>query len=98
MNINSAFTGHLQENPLHYQKCGLRELIIVQGGRTIESVDATKDCKAYITTMKAMNFNEEIPELRNYLFLNHYKFDLTLLQDAGEVIHYPELRGESVAI
>ena len=100
MNTNSAFTGHFQENPFHYQKFGLRELRIVRGGRAIVSVDTTNDCRAYVTTMKAMNFNEEIPALPHNLFQNHYVlvFDLTSLQDAGESIHYPELSGESIRL
>ena len=56
MNTNSAFTGHFQENPFHYQKFGLRELRIVRGDRAIVSVDTTNDCRAYVTTMKAMKF------------------------------------------
>ena len=50
--------------------------------------------------MKAMNFNEEIPALPNNLFQNYYVlvFDLTSLQDAGEIIHYPELSGESIRL
>ena len=43
MNTNSAFTGHFQENPFHYQQFGLRELRIVRGGRAIVSVDTTND-------------------------------------------------------
>ena len=71
MNTISAFTGHFQENPFHYQKFGLRELRIRRGGRAIVSVDTTSDCRAYVTTMKEMNFNEEIPALPNNLFQNH---------------------------
>ena len=98
MNTNSAFTGHFQENPFHYQKFGFRELRIVRGGRAIVSLDTTNDCRAYVTTMKAMSFNEEIPALPNHQFQNHYilVFDLTSLQDAGENVHYPELSGESI--
>ena len=100
MNTNSAFTGHFQENPFLYQKFGLRELRIVRGDRAIVSVDTTNDCRAYVTTMKAMNFNEEIPASSHNLFQNHYVlvFDLTSLQDAGESIHYPELSGESIRL
>ena len=61
MNTNSAFTGNFQENPFHYQKFGLRELRMVRGGRTIVSVDTTNDCRVYVTTMEALNFNEEVP-------------------------------------
>ena len=100
MNTNSLFIGHFQENPFHYQKFGLREQIIVRGGRAIVSVDTTNECRAYLTTMQAMNFNEEIPALPNNLFQNHYVlvFDLTSLQDVGENIHYPELSGESIRL
>ena len=31
MNRNSAFKGHFQENPFHYQKFGLREPRVVRG-------------------------------------------------------------------
>ena len=65
MNTNSAFIGHFQKNPFHYQKFGLREIRIVRGGRAIVSVDTTNDCRAYLTTTKARNFvtHEEIPAL-----------------------------------
>ena len=100
MNTNSAFTGHFQENPFHYRKFGLRELRIVRGGRALVSIDTTNNCRAYVTTMKAMNFNEEIPALPNDFFTDHYVlvFDLTSLQDAGENVHYPELSGESLRL
>ena len=100
MNTNSAFTGQFQENPFHYQKFGLRDLRIVRGGRAIVSLDTTNDCRAYVTTMKALNFNEAIPALPNHQFQNHYilVFDLTSLQDAGENVHYPELTGESIRL
>ena len=69
MNTNSAFTGHFQENPFHYQKFGLRELglrefakriwfRIVRGSRAIVSLDTSNDCRGYVTTMKAIIFNE----------------------------------------
>ena len=79
MNTNSAFTGYCQENLSHYQKFGLRELIIVRGGRAIVSVDTTNDCRAYVTVMQAMSFNDELLALPNNLFQNHYilVFDLT---------------------
>ena len=77
-----------------------RELRIVEGSRAIVSVDTTNDCRAYATTMKAMNFNEEIPALPNNLFQSHYVlvFVLTSLQDAGANIHYTELSGESIRL
>ena len=50
---------------------------------------------AYVTTMKAMSFNEEFPSIPVEDFNDHYilVFDLTSLQDCTEFIHYPELTG-----
>ena len=88
MNTNSVFVRHFQSNLSHYKIFGLREVRIrtVRGGRAIVSLEKTNDCRAYVTTMKAMNFNEEIPALPNQQFQNHYilVFDLTSLHDAGE--------------
>ena len=100
MNTNSAFTGHFQESPFHYRKFGLRGLGIVRGGRTVVSIDTTNNCRTYVTTMKAMNFNQEIPALPNDFFTDHYVlvFDLTSLQDAGENVHYPELSWQSLGL
>ena len=96
MNTNSAFTGHFRESPFNCRKFGLWELRNVRVGRVVVSIDTTNNCRAYVTTMKAMNFNEEIPALPNDLFTDHYVlvFDLTSIQDAGENVHYPELSGE----
>ena len=71
MNTNSAFTGHFLENPFHYRKVGLRELKIVRGGRANVSIDTTNNCTAYVTTMKAMSFSEEISALPNDFFADH---------------------------
>ena len=100
MSFTSAFTENFQENAFHYQKFGLRELRIVHGGRAIVSLDITNDCSVYVATLKAMNFNEEIPALPNHQFQKHHKLvlDLSSLQDAGEIIHYPELNGESIRL
>ena len=71
MNTNSAFTGHFQENPFHYRKVGLRELKFVRAGRANVSIDTTNNCTAYVTTMKAMSFSEEISALPNDFFAHH---------------------------
>ena len=100
MKTNSAFTGSFDKNPFHYQKFDLREIRIIRGGQAIVSLDTREDCRAYVTTMKAMNFNEDIPALPLQVFQDHYilVFDLTSLQDAGECVHYPELTGESIRL
>ena len=100
MNTNSALTELFQENPFHYLKFGLQELRLVRGGRATVSVNTTNDCRAYVTTKKAINFNEETPALPNNLFKNHYEllFDLTSIQDAGGNINYTELSGRSIQL
>ena len=74
----------------------MRGLRIIRGGRAIISLDTTSPCRPYVTTMKAMQFNEDFPALLED-FQNHYflVFDLTSLQDAADHLHYPELSGES---
>ena len=61
MNTNSAFTGSLTENPFWYQQFDLRQLIILRGGQPIVDFDAADNCRLYVTTMKAMNFQGDIP-------------------------------------
>ena len=91
MNINSAVAGSFYENSFNYQQFNLREFIINQGGRAIISLDTTSPCRPDVATLKAMQFNEDFSALFHHYFL---AFDLTLLQDAAEQLHYPELSGE----
>ena len=53
-----------------------------------------------MTTMKAMNFLDDIPSIPIDDFKDHYvlKFDLSSMQDATENCHYPELVGEPVRV
>ena len=96
MNTNSAFTGACTENPFWYQPFDLRQIRIFRGGQAIEDLDAADNCRLYITTMKAMNFQDDIPSIPFDNFKYHYEqvFDLTSMQDATENFQYPELVGE----
>ena len=100
MNTNSAVAGSFHKNPFSYQQFHLRELRFIRGGRAIVSLDTTSPCRPYVTTMKAMQFNEDFPALPMEDFQNHYilVFDLTSLQDAAEQLHYPELSGENLRL
>ena len=100
MNTNSAVAGSFHENPFSYQQFHLRELRIIRDGRAIVSLDTTSPCRHYVTTMKAMQFNEDFPALPMEDFQNHYILvsDLTSLQDAAERLHYPEFSGESLRL
>ena len=50
--------------------------------------------------MKAMNFQDVIPSIPIDNFRDHnvLVFDLTLMQDATENCHYPELVGEPLRL
>ena len=100
MDTNSAVAGSFHENPFNYQQFHLRELRFIRGGRAIISLDTTSPCRPCVTTMKAMQFNEDFPALPMKGFQNHYfiVFDLTSLQDAAEQLHYPEFSGESLRL
>ena len=96
MNSNSAFTGCFSENPLWYQQFNLRDIRILRGGQPTVHHATTDNCRLYITTMKAMNFQDDFPSIPVDDFKDHYVlvFDLTSMQDATEHCHYPELIGE----
>ena len=100
MNTNSAFTGSFTENPFWYQQFDLRQIRILRGGQPIVDFDNTDNCRLYVTTIKAMNFQDDIPSIRIDDFKDHYVlvFDLTSMQDATENCHYPELVGESLRL
>ena len=59
MITNSGAAGSFHKNLFNYQKFNLRELEVIRGGRAYFSLDTTSPCRPYITTMKAMQFNED---------------------------------------
>ena len=63
MNSNSAFTGSFGENSFWYQQFDLRDNRILRGGQPIVHHDTTDKCRLYVTTMKAMNFQDDIPSI-----------------------------------
>ena len=100
MNTNSAFTGSLTENPFWYQQFGLRQIRTLRGGQPIVDFDTADICRPYVTTMKAMNFQDDIPSIPMDDSKDHYVlvFDLTSMQDATENCSYPELLGEPLRL
>ena len=99
MNTNSAFTGSFTENPFWYQQFDLRQIRILRGGQPIVDFD-TPDICLYVTTMKAMNFQDGIPSIHIDDFKDHYVlvFVMTSMQDATENCLYPELVGEPLRL
>ena len=100
MNTNSAFTGSFTENPFWYQQFHLRQIRILRGGQPIVDFDFADNCHLYVTTMKAMKFQDDFPSIPIDDFKDHYVlvFNLTSMQDATENCHYPELVGEPMRL
>ena len=100
VNSNSAFTGSLAENPFWYQEFNLRDIRILGGGQSIVHHDTTDNRRLYVTTMKAMNFQDDIPSIQVDNFKDHcvLVFDLTSMQDNTEHCHYPELIREPLGL
>ena len=95
-NTNSAFTGSYTEKPFWYQQNGLREIGIHKGCQPVVDFDAADNCRLYVTTMKAMNFQDDIPSTPIVNFKDHnvLVFDLTSMQEATEKCLLLELVGE----
>ena len=100
MNTNSAFTGSFTENPFWYQPFDLRQIRTLRGGQPMVDFHTADNCRLYVTTMKAMNCQVDIPSIPIDDFKDHYVlvFDLTSMQDATENCHYPELVGEPLRL
>ena len=60
-NTNSAFAGSFTETPFWYQQFDLRQIKIFRGGKPIVDFHTADNCCLYVTTMKAMNFQDDIP-------------------------------------
>ena len=100
MNTNGAFIGSFTENQFWYQQSDLRQLRILRGGQPIVSLHTADNCRLYVTTMKAMNFQDDIPSIPidDFKYHNVLVFDLISMQDGTENCHYPELVGETLRL
>ena len=78
----------------------MREIRILREGQPIVHHDTTDNCCLYVTTMKSMKFEDEIPSIPVDNFKDHYVlvFDLTSMQDATQHCHYPEFFGEPLRL
>ena len=70
------------------------------GGQPIVDFDTADNCRFYVTSMKAMNFRDDILSIPIDDFKDLYVlvFDLTSMQDATENCHYPELVEEPLTM
>ena len=100
MNTKSAFTGSFTENSFWYQQFDLSQVIKFRGGQPIVDFDTADNCCLYVTTMKAMNFQDDIPSIPIDDFKDHYVlvFDLTSMQHATENCQYPKFFGEPLRL
>ena len=89
MKSNSAFTDSFAENPFWYQQFNLRDIRILRGGQPIVHHDTTDNCGLYVTTMKAMNFQDDSPSIPvdNFKYRYVLILDLTSMQGATEHCH-----------
>ena len=100
VNSNSAFTGFFAENPSWYQQFNLRDIRVLKGGQPIVHHDSTDSCRLYVATMKAINFQDDIPSIPVDNFEDHYVivFDLTSMQYATNHCNHPEIIGEPLRL
>ena len=100
MKTNSTFTGSYTQNLFWYQQFDLRQIRILRGCLPLVDFDAADTCRLYVTTMKVMNFQDDILSIPIDNFKDHYVlvFDLTSMQDATENCHYPELVGQPLRL
>ena len=96
MNTNSLFTGSYTGKKLWYQQFDLRQTTVLRKNQPIVHFDVAENCRLYVKTMKAKNFQDDIPWIPIDSFKDHYVlvFDLTSMQDATVNYRYPELVGE----
>ena len=95
MNTNTPFNGSFTKNPIWYQQIDLKQIRILRGRQPFIDFDTADNCRFYVTTVKAMNFQDDIPSVAIDDFKDHcvLVFDLTSMQDATETCHYPDLVG-----
>ena len=100
MNTKSTFNGSFTENPFWYQQFDLRQIRILRGRQPTVDYDTSDKCRLYVTTIKAMNFQDDIPSIPIDNFQDHYVlvFDLTSMQDATGHCHYQTLVGEPLRL
>ena len=68
MSAKSAFTGSYTGNPFWYQQRDLRQIRTLIGSKPIVDFDADVFCRLYVTTIKAMNFQNDNLSIRTDYF------------------------------
>ena len=95
-----AFTGSYTENRFWYQQFDLRQIRSLKGCQPTVDFDAADNCRLYVTSMKAINFQDDIPSISIDNFRDHsvLVFDFTAMQNTLGNCHCPELVGEPLRL
>ena len=96
----SAFTGSHTENTFRFQQIDLTQFPTLREAQPTVVFNAADNCRLFVTTKKAMKFQDDIPPIPTDMFKEYYVlgFDLTSMQDATENCHYPELVREPLRL
>ena len=71
MNSNSPFTGSFAKNLFWYQQFSLSNIRKLVGGQPIVHHDTTVNCRLFVKTMKAENFEDVFPSIPLDNFKDH---------------------------
>ena len=100
LNKNSAVTGSWNESLFWFKKFDLRRIRKLRADQPFVDFDAVDICCVYVTPMQAMTFHDGILSLAMDTFRDHFVlvFDVTSMQHAAEICHFPELSGETLRL
>ena len=90
----------MKSDPFHYPKFRLREIKLVRGNHIIVSVKTSDNKRAYVSTLKALKFHEDGPDVSLTDYPDHYVqiFDLTSTQEANVQMYYPDVVAASLRL
>ena len=100
MNDNSQVGGVIDHTPFWYRQFGLEKIEISRNGIPIIQLDTSDNNEPYYTTLKAFKWTHGGPDISRVDYPNHYilAFDLTVMQDANNLIVQPELTGAALRL
>ena len=99
---STGFNGKTDENPFHFQKFGLEEIIIYRNGFPTAGtpMSTSDDKRLYYNSMGALAYIENGHGISLADFPNHYimAFDLTSTQEATHDFIHPELTNSTITV
>ena len=72
----------------------------MRGNQVVVNIDTSDDIRAFVTTMKALKFDEDGPGVPFSDYHNHYVlvFDLTSTQESNVHMFYPDVVGAGLRL